>query len=138
MSGCITLDFSLNEYDEIQLEEVSSSDRGEEKVKKRSGKKKMLRGLTSVAEEAGSVFIKVAVSEAKLKIGKDQKEVRGIIVCSVSFSLSPSLSFSKSLMNSFSSILFFIQTSQQNLKSFRSSLILILLKPPTSTPYRIN
>lgn len=83
MSGCITLDFSLNEYDEIHLEEVSSSDKGEEKVKKRSGKKKMLRGLTSVAEEAGSVFIKVAVSEAKLKIGNDQKEVRGILVCSV-------------------------------------------------------
>ena len=45
-------------------------------VKKRSVKKrKATKGLASVADDVGSMFLRVAVSEAKLMVGAEHKEV---------------------------------------------------------------
>lgn len=49
-------------------------------VKKRSTKKrKPTKGLASVADDVGSMFLRVAVSQAKLRIGAKHKEVHFVL-----------------------------------------------------------
>ena len=110
----LLIDFSLNEYDNIDVGEVEPSlntkssshggvkeeedeEEAADQVKRRRRQSVKVKGIARVADEVRELFLKVAVSDTKLVAGSNKEVSAAVCVCLFYYS---SATHSKCLMSS--------------------------------------